>query len=366
MRWILLGLALLLAAATGVLLAWPHSGGRQGAPAAGGRARPRPASSGPDRVRSASAGPVACAADPAACGFPDAADTGVPAGTVLRAVPGQVSSGPGWAWVAADREVDVTGNGSSLRGLEIHGTLSVLAAGVTIDDVAVRPAPGAPYGIGLRHATDVTIEDTSVTGSDSRAGRVGVAICDVSGTSVGTVISHDDIADFRTAIQMSTGQIAGNYIHDPGYLPGDHTNGILDLGTTQPLTIIRNTILISLGQTDAISLDATAGGQPVANKTIVGNLLAGGSYTIYGGTSHGNITRNIRISGNIFSQQFFPSSGRFGAAAYFAAGGSGNIWAGNTWGTTGESISPGTGTGTGTVVGAGAGEVVAGATDHAS
>ncbi len=356
MRWILLGLALVLAAATGIVLAWPHSGGQRAA-APGAGARPGPEASRPARLRSTSPAGVACSADPAACGFPDAADTGVPAGTPLRAVPGQVTSGPGWSWVTADREVDVTGNSVSLRGLAIAGTLSIMSSKVTIDDVAVSPAPGAPFGIGLRHATDATIENTSVTGHDAGAGRVGVAICDVNGTSVGTVISHDDITDFKTAIQMSTGQIASSYIHDPGYVLGDHTNGILDLGTTQPLTVIRNTILISLGQTDAVSLDATAGGQPVANKTIVDNLLGGGSYTIYAGTSHGNVTRDIRISGNIFSQQFFPSSGKFGAAAYFAAGGTGNIWAGNTWGTTGEMIAASPGTGTGTVVGA---------ADHAS
>jgi hypothetical protein len=347
MRWILLGLALLVAAAAGVLLAWPHPGGRQRAPAPGAGPRARPTASGPDRVRSASAGPVACSADPAACGFPDAADTGVPAGTPLRAVPGQVTSGPGWSWVAADGEVDVTGNGTSLHGLAIAGTLSIMASKVTVDDVAVRPGPGAAFGIGLRHTTDVTIENTAVTGRGTGAGRVGVAICDVYGTSVGTIISHDDIADFKTGIQLSTGQIASSYIHDPGYVPGDHTNGILDLGTTQPLTVIRNTILISLGQTDAVSLDATGGGQPVANKTIVGNLLGGGSYTIYGGTSHGNVTRNIRISGNIFSQQFFASSGKFGAAAYFAADGTGNVWARNTWGATGEAIGAGLGAGAG-------------------
>jgi hypothetical protein len=42
--------------------------------------------------------------------------------------------------------------------------------------------------------------------------------------------------------------------------------GILDIGTTQPLTITGNTILNNLGQTDAISLDATLTGQAIANK----------------------------------------------------------------------------------------------------
>jgi hypothetical protein len=137
---------------------------------------------------------------------------------------------------------------------------------------------------------------------------------------------------------VTTGVVTGNYIHNPGFVAGDHTNGILDVGTAQPLTIRHNTILISLGQTDAISLDATTGGQTIANKTIEDNLLGGGSYTIYGGTARGNATRNIIIARNVFSQEFFPSGGQFGAAAYFTDSGPGDTWSGNTWDATGQVI----------------------------
>ena len=36
-----------------------------------------------------------CAATPSSCGYPGTANTGVPSGTTLKSVPGQVSSGPG-------------------------------------------------------------------------------------------------------------------------------------------------------------------------------------------------------------------------------------------------------------------------------
>ena len=52
-----------------------------------------------------------CAATPSSCGYPGATNTGVPSGTALKSVPGQVSSGPGWYYNAAGNAVIVTGKG---------------------------------------------------------------------------------------------------------------------------------------------------------------------------------------------------------------------------------------------------------------
>jgi hypothetical protein len=334
MRWIVLGVALvLLMAAGGILIL--H--GQRAARPPGAAVAPSP----PAATGSAQPTPP-CVRTPADCGFPDASDTGVPSGTSLQKVPGQVTSGPGWSWVDADHAVEVTRNGTTITGLAISGTLDITASRVTVNKVRVT-SRGGSFGISLRHTAGVTIENSTVTGGNTAAGRVGAAISDLYGDSTGMVIKDDNIAGFKTAIEVTTGLITGNYIHDPGYVSGDHTNGILDLGTAQPLTVSHNTILISLGQTDAVSLDAARGGQTVANKTIENNLLGGGSYTIYGGSSHGNTTRNITISGNVFSQAFYPSSGQFGAAAYFAAQSGGNRWAGNTWDGSGQAIGFGDG-----------------------
>ena len=45
------------------------------------------------------------------------------------------------------------------------------------------------------------------------------------GDSTGMVIKGNNISSFKTAIQISTGVVNGNYIDNPGYLAGDHTNG---------------------------------------------------------------------------------------------------------------------------------------------
>jgi hypothetical protein len=153
------------------------------------------------------------------------------------------------------------------------------------------------------------------------------------------VIKDDNITDFRTAIQISAGLVTGSYIHGPGYISGDHTNGIYVGGTTQPLTISHNTIFNNLGQTDTINLDATSSGQTVANTIIENNLLAGGGYSIYGGNALNASTSNIVIKDNRFSDIYYSQSGQYGYVDEFDPAGPGNVWSGNIWDATGGSVS---------------------------
>jgi Right handed beta helix region len=279
-----------------------------------------------------------CAASPGKCGYPDAASTGVPAGTVLKLVPSQVSHGPGWTYSASAHKVTVTGTGAVLSGLSIAGDLEIDASNVTVKDVKVTT--GGNYGIDIRHTTKVTVQDSTISGLNTTTGRVNYAVDDVYGDSTGMVISGNNISDFRTAVAMSNGTASGNYIHNPGYIAGDHTNGFYANGGTQghPLTIQGNTILNSMGQTDAINLDAGSPGMPTGNMTVEGNLLAGGAYTIYGGSVLGNATSHIIIQGNRFAQTYYPTSGQYGPVTYFDPNGAGSNWSGNVWDTSGNSV----------------------------
>jgi hypothetical protein len=277
-----------------------------------------------------------CAATPTSCSYPAAANTGVLSGTILKSVPSQVSSGPGWYYNAAGNDVIVNVNGTVLSGLYIPYNLVINASNVTVKNVQV--VTNAAFGISLTHTTGVTIENSTISGQDATTGRVGSAIDDVYGDSTGMVIKNNNISYFKTAVQISTGLVDSNYIHDPGYITGDHTNGFYVNGGTQPLTISNNTIFDSLGQTDAINLDAGSTGVPVANKTVTNNLLAGGAYTIYGGTALNNPTSNIVIKGNRFGQIYYPLSGQYGPVAYFDPTGAGNVWSGNVWDTTGQAV----------------------------
>ena len=270
-----------------------------------------------------------CSATPSQCSYADATNTGVPSGTTLASVPSQVSSGPGWHYNAADGDVVVNVNRTVLSGLYIPYDLVIDASDVTVRDVRVMA--GGYFGISLRHTKDVTIEDSTISGQNLTSGRVGAAIDDIYGDSTGIVIKDNNISEFRTGVQVSSGLIADNYIHDPGYIHGDHTNGIYVGGTTRPLMIYGNTIFNNLGQTDDINLDASSSKQVVANKSVVDNLLAGGDYSIYGGDARNDHTSNIVIKDNEFGQLYYPKGGHYGPAAYVNLRQAGNVWSGNVW-----------------------------------
>jgi hypothetical protein len=266
-------------------------------------------------------------------GFPDASDTGVPAGTRLRTVPGQVSSGPGWAY---DRRgwVTVFGRGAVLSDLKISSGVSVTGSEITIRNVEITVGGADAIAIGLRHAHDVTIEDSTIRGRNTGGGRMMTGVKDVYGDATGVRVLSDDISRFETGVQIETGLISGNYLHDPGFRPGDHTNGVTSNGgVTARLTISHNTILIDRGQTDAVGLFEDHGVQ--RNRRITDNLLAGGSYAIYAGQRRGGPpTSGIVITGNRISTIYYAHGGNYGCAAHFNSRGRRNVWADNTLNTT--------------------------------
>jgi hypothetical protein len=276
-----------------------------------------------------------CITAPHLCGFPDRTTTGVPAGTTLKTVPGQVSSGPGWHYDPRGW-VEVTGNGAVLSGLYIPFSVDVEASDVTIEDDVV--VTGGPFGVSLRNTAGVTIENSTISGQNSGPGRVDAAISDIYGDSTGTVVMDDNISHFRIGVQLPAGLIEGDYIHHPGYIPGDHTDGIMAGGSTEQMTIEDNTVFINFGQTDAISLNASSPGQEVANQTVEGNFLAGGAYAIYCGAGDDDPTSNIVIDNNRFGQQYFPDGGQYGPDDDFDPTGPGNIWSGNVEDLTGNAI----------------------------
>jgi hypothetical protein len=277
-----------------------------------------------------------CTATPSSCGYPDATNTGVPPGTSLRTVPGQVSSGTGWSYNATTQQVNVTGNGAVLSGLSFSTHVNITASNVTMNNDKV--VTGGTYGITTQHAVNATIENSTVSGLNKTSGRVSYAIDDLYSDATGLVIKNNNVADWRIGVNVAGGQVTGNYIHDPGYISGDHTDGFYDNGGTMPLTVNDNTILDSLSEVDAIFLSSNAG-QAISNKTITNNLLGGGGYALYAGGGY-SLSTNIVIQHNRFSQLYYSLSGQYGPDTLYQAGGTGNSWSGNIWDNTGGTVSP--------------------------
>jgi hypothetical protein len=290
------------------------------------------------------AGPVGASTSSASgipAGFPTASDSGIPPGTVLKSVPGQVSSGPGWAWNKADGYLQVTGNGANLTGLRIPGTVNVSANNVTLNDISITvggdsSTTGDSYGVTLDNTANVTIENSNIQGTNTTTGRMGEGIKDVYTDSTGTQVLKNNIQKTDTAIQLYQGLIKGNYIHNLGLIDGDHVNGITTNGDIGTFDIENNTILNKFNQTDAIGLFQDFG--VVANVTINNNYLAGGGYTIYGGDGSIGQSYNIKVTNNRISTMYFPNGGQWGPVAYFDDQGPGNTWSGNTWAASGKTI----------------------------
>jgi Right handed beta helix region len=281
--------------------------------------------------------PAGCASTPHLCGFPDATNTGAPAGMALKIVPDQVSSGPGWHYDPRGW-VEVDGDGAVLSGLYIPYNLDISASNVTIFGDRIMNSGPSSFGISLRHTQNVTIENSDIYAPNGDGDRLMVGIKDIYGDSTNTTILRNNIWYTSTGVQIGEGQIADNYIHDPGFRPGDHINGITSNGgRTTPLTVEHNTVFVNFAQSDAISLFEDYGIQ--ANRVISDNLLAGGAYTIYGGQGSKGTPFNIRITNNRIATIYFARGGNWGPVAHYDAQGLGNTWTGNVWDDTGVSIS---------------------------
>lgn len=273
-----------------------------------------------------SSGLTNCVSLPSRCGYPDATNTGVPAGRTLRRVPQEVQSGPGWVWDS--RGWLQASSGAVVSDVIVSGSINVGGSNITVKNTRVLVG-GETWGIGLQHATNAVISDNEI-GIAGGSPRLLVGIKDVYGDATGTQVLRNDIVNTSTGVQTHEGLIADNYIHDMGYASGDHINGTTSNGSTRALTIRHNTVFNQYGQTDAISLFQDFGIE--ANRLITDNFVAGGGYTIYGGDNRRfGRTSNIRITNNRFSNVFFPRGGSYGPITAFDPAGAGNVASGNYW-----------------------------------
>src|SRR5580700_4953613 len=138
-------------------------------------------------------------------GFPTSTNTGVPAGTPMKSVPGQVSSGPGWAWNTAGGYLEVSGNGADLSGLKVNGNIDISADNVTINHVKINAGGDGSMGISLRHTTGTTIENSNINGLNTGAGRLMVGIKDIYGDAAATTVENNNITKTSTDVQIYAG-----------------------------------------------------------------------------------------------------------------------------------------------------------------
>jgi hypothetical protein len=280
-----------------------------------------------------------CVVSPSGCGYPDASNTGVPATVVLKAVPSQVSSGPGWHWDSRGW-VRITGNNVVFSGYSVAATVDVTGDNVVISGNRITVG-GDTFGVSLRHTHNAVVRGNTITGlAASGSGRLMNGVKDIYGDASGTQVLGNNIARTATGVQMDGGLIADNYIHDLGLSGADHVNGTTSNGTNgQQLIIRHNTVLDPWDQTDAISLFQDFSAQ--TNRIIDNNLLSGGSYSLYCGQKDGGLaTSKIIITNNRFATNYYTNGGYFGTVAHYDPHGNGNTWTNNYLDNNGSMITP--------------------------
>jgi hypothetical protein len=240
-----------------------------------------------------------CAPHPSQCGFPDATNTGVPAGTRLRAVSG---------------DMKVTQAGTVIDGVSVDGCIAIWAPHVTIRNSKVSCQ--GPYGIfsyeKYYSGGGLTITDVEVDCQEHQA--TGIA-------SYGFTALRVKVHGCENGFAIdSTSTVRDSYVYDLFIGTGGHTDGIQMGGND--ITIVHNTILNAFdGGTSAIITSPTG----MSHVDISGNLMAGGAYTLYCPRVSSTA---VTVTNNRFGRLYSPHGGAYGPWVYCdqVAEQRGNVW----------------------------------------
>jgi hypothetical protein len=242
--------------------------------------------------------PSGAAPAPATSGFPDASNTGVPAGTALSAY-----TGP-----------STISTPNTVIDAKTIGCIRVNAPGVIIRRSKVSCSSGyAVYSSdGDYSGAPLTIEDSEIDCNNNGATALGDANITARRVNIHGCENGGDINQNFT--------VQDSYIHDLYNSAAAHTDGLqfasahLESGRlvsgSLNVTIQHNTIygMGADGSFGTSAIISNRGGD--RDVLIENNLLAGGAVAIY--CEQGATGTNYRVLNNAFSQRFGPKVGAYG------------------------------------------------------
>ncbi|MFI5005557.1 MAG: hypothetical protein ACHQE6_11150 [Solirubrobacterales bacterium] len=256
--------------------------------------------------------PTNCIDAPSACGYPDSTNSGVPAGTTLTPRSGEVS---------------VTSAGTTVKDLAVTGEILVEANNTTLeDDEAIASAGSGNRGIYIAPGVTGTVLNHVTCHGEGK----GSQYC-VFNKSTSTKIEHSYLYNCGECLN-GPGTVTDSFFDVTAVISGEHYEDIYYGGGEGPLIVNHDTMLNPQGQTATVFASNDFGDQ--TTLTITNNLLAGGGYTLYGGASCttgecGAVKGPVTVSGNRFSNKYYPESGYYGVGSYF--NNAVTTWSGNFW-----------------------------------
>jgi hypothetical protein len=241
-------------------------------------------------------------------GWPGPADTGVPAGTKLTTV---------------DGDVKVTQAGTVIDAKDIRGCVFIAADNVTVrrSRITCTGAFGVRTFDGNHDFTGARIEDTEINCANQ--GFTGIAFAHYTAVRVNIHGCENGIAFGAHAT------IQDSYIHDLSDADGEHPDGVQFSEGTSDIIIEHNTIVAPVTNSAIIMYDED--GEQDHDILIDDNYLAGGGWTLY---CPRQATVNIRVTNNHFGPAHFGATASCGPG--HVASFTGNIDA-----TTGKALSAG-------------------------
>jgi hypothetical protein len=274
-----------------------------------------------------------CFPKPSACGFPDATNTGVPAGTTLT------PSG----------SITASTNGQTISGKDITGQLVIAASNVTVQNSRIHTSSGGSGSTAVtlnQGATNFHLVNSEIAGNGSSTNSPESAVWNHYGNAGFQVLGsyiHGDPDNIEGRVDL----VKGSFLTTDATYPGAHTENIYICGTTAKVE--GSTLFNKSDETALIFGDGICGSGNVVSVT--NSLLAGGGFSIQPQTK-GVKGGTTTVTGNHFARSvctekqdsgggwvcqsgtvtnangYWPRVGHYGRGADI---GSNAIWSGNVY-----------------------------------
>lgn len=241
-------------------------------------------------------------------GFPNADNTGVPAGVTLTPA----------------GSMTISTAGTVIDGKDM-GCLTVTAANVTVKNTRIRC--GAFWAVTVK-GKNFTMIDSEVDGTGTSEGNSGV----VANSGGEFTLTRVDIKGAENAVVPGDNTtIQDSWLHALKSVGSPHYDAVEINGGAANVTIRHNTIDNPFTQTSAVMIANDYGA--VTNFLVTGNKLTGGGYTVY---ADGKFSTTAAINGAFTNNVI--GKGYYGYA--LIRGTNTNVtWSGNTDATTGKPVS---------------------------
>jgi hypothetical protein len=266
-------------------------------------------------------------------GWPNASNTGVPAGVTLKTYTGSCT-------ITSAVTIDS-------KTMNCSGGVTVRAAGVVIRNSKINGR--IVVDTDTNQSWSLSLTDSEVNAD----GLGGVSAITNGNVSILRVNIHGGHNGLQCEEHASFCSVKDSWIHDQ-YLAagsGDHLGGVASFGSSVSckgsnasgvpacLELVHNSIVCDAaptsqggGCTGDVNLLPQYG--PLNGAIIQDNFMganAGAAFCTFGGAKQSYPATHIVYTGNVFERGSNNKCADYGPVTFFDSGATGNVWSGNTW-----------------------------------